>query len=225
MRRKTLAVGAFLLILAAYTYLNPALTSPISSSLGSVSTDTVFSQNNVVPVAPQNFSYYKANLTKGYSLVVSLATNPGNVDVLLMNQGNFSLWSSNNGVSAATYPVSKLHVANYSFTFTNNERSQVFFVVLVSHSVNETTEVLLSTTATRPSQTALLLFPLLLGFLGVVIFGYGLGGGGKKEKQAEKGKTTPKPTPKVDQTPRCKICGSTLKPGSQFCPNCGKSQL
>ena len=230
MRKKTAAIGAILIILAAYLYVSPSITSPISASLGQVSTDTVFQHNSVIPIAPQNYSYYEANLTQGDSLVVTLTTNPSNVDVLIMNQGNFSLWASGKAVAYSTYPESVLHVSNYSFTFTNSEKSQNFYVVLVSHSASEPTEVLLQATGTRPSQFAILLFPVLVGFVGLIVLYVGLRGGGPKDaKQDRKGKAKPTSTAaSVQARPlaaTCVHCGAELKPGSQFCPVCNKSQL
>ena len=198
--------------------------TPVSSSLGLMGTDTVYDTNSVIRVAPQNFSSYPANLTSGDTLVVSLTSNPGDIDVLLMNQGNYSLWSSGTGVSYSTYPESALKVSNYSFSFTNDEKTQTFLIVLVSHSAAPT-EVLISAMATRPSAESLLLFPVLFGFVGIVVMGLAFrGGGAKKEEEAEGGEE-PAPPLVQSQTPKCRHCGAELQSGNQFCPSCHKSQL
>jgi len=227
MRRRTAAVGALLLVVAVYLYFNPSLTAPVSNSLGQMSTDNVYSYNSVVRVAPENFSYYPANLTSGDTLVVSLTSNPGNIDVLLMNQGNYSLWSSGNGVSFSTYPESALKVSNYSFSFTNNEKTQTFFIVFVSHST-ASTAVLLNTAATKPSEESILLVPFLVGFVGLVVLTVAFRGGGTKDEGEEDERTqqqTAQVSQAAPQVPNCRHCGAVLEPGNQFCPSCHKSQL
>lgn len=229
MRKKTAILGALLIAAAAYLYVTPSLTSPLAASLGQTGTDTVFDKNSVIPVSPQNSSFYEANLTKGESLVVTLMTNPGNIDVLLMNQGNFSLWSSGSAVSYSTYPESALHVSNYSFTFTNDERSQDFFVVFVSHSAAEPTEVLLHAKGTRPSQASLLVFPVVIGLVGFAVLGFAARGGGRRGARrvgGEGGSSRPAEAAQAHvQVNACRHCGAALTPGSQFCPVCSKSQL
>jgi len=229
MRRKTSAVGAVLIIAALVLYFNTSLTIPLVSLLGSSGTDTVFDRNSVIPIAPQNYSFYDANLTTGDTLAVSLTTHPGNIDVLLMNQGNFSLWSSGAKVSYSTYPESSLNVSSYSFSFTNTEETQIFYVVLVSHTATESTEVLMHAVGTRPSQSALLLFPVAFGLAGVVVLGVALRGGGGKGG----GKTSlpgpaargAQPAQSAARKDTCRHCGAALKPGSDFCASCNRSQL
>ncbi|MDG6901413.1 MAG: zinc ribbon domain-containing protein [Nitrososphaerota archaeon] len=228
MRRKTSLVGALLIVVALFLYVSPSVTAPLSPYLGQSSVDTVFDRNSVTPVAPLNYSFYGVNLTAGDSLTVSLTTNPGNIDVLLMNQGNFSLWSSGGKVSYSTYPESILHVSNYSFSFTNDGKPQEFFVVLVSHSSTEETTVLLHAVGTRPSQVSLLLFPFVFGLIGVVVLGLGLRGGGKKVKTQPRTVAQAAPPAQAGlarvQSEFCRHCGAALHPGSQFCPSCNKSQ-
>jgi len=229
LRRTISAVGALLIIAAVFLYLNPSLNIPLSANLGQVGTETVFDRNVVVPIAPQGYSNYSVNLLTGDTLSVSLTTNPGNIDVLLMNQGNFSLWSSSTRGAYSTYPESHLQVSNYSFTFTSSEKPQDFYLVLVSHSTAPT-EVLLQATGTRPSQEALLLFPLIFGLVGIVVLAVGLRGGGKKGAEQTQAAPTSqsRPTPATQTQPQslfCRHCGAALKAGSQFCPACNKSQL
>jgi len=229
LRKKTSAVGAVLILAALFLYFSTSVTLPMVALLGPSGTDTVFDKNIVIPIAPQNYSFYDANLTNGDTLAVSLTTHPGNIDVLLMNQGNFSLWSSGAKVSYPTYSESSLNVSSYSFSFTNAEKTQTFYVVLVSHTPSESTEVLLQAIATRPSQSALLLFPALFGLAGVVVLGVGLRGGGAKgvEKAKPQGPAA-RPAEAAQPKPRsefCRHCGAALKAGSDFCPSCNKSQL
>lgn len=202
---------------------------PLSSSLGQMGTETVFSTDKVIPIAPQSYGNYNASLMTGDTLAVTLTSNPGGIDVLLMNQGNFSLWSSSSKGSYFTYPESHLQVSNYSFTFTSSEKTQEFYVVLVSHSTTPT-EVLLQATSTRPSEESLLLFPLVSGFVGIVLLWAGVRGGGKSEGAQKKGAaaTQAPPTqasPSKAEGEFCRHCGAALRPGSQFCPACNRSQL
>ena len=217
------------MIVGLFLYFNASLTIPMVALLGSSGTATVFDRNIVVPIAPQNYSFYDANLTTGDTLAVTLTTHPGNIDVLLMNQGNFSLYSSGAKVSYPTYSESSLNVSSYSFSFTNNERSQTFYVVLVSHASSEPTEVLLHATGSRPSQSALLLFPVVFGLAGVVVIGVALRGGGAKggkkaNPKAPAAQAAQSSLPKA-RSDICRHCGAALKAGSDFCPSCNKSQL
>jgi hypothetical protein len=181
MRRRVAALGALLIVFALFLYSNPSLTV----SFGLVTSDTVFDKTSLVSIAPQNFSFYEVNLQPGDALSVSLATNPGNVDVLLMNQGNFSQWSQRVRGSYSTYPESALHVSNYSFSFTSSEPAQNYFVVMVAHSANESTNVLLHAVATRPSQDSILLLPLIVAFLGLIILVFAVRSGGRKAGRIE----------------------------------------
>jgi hypothetical protein len=217
------------LVLAAFLYLNPTLTSTLTSNLGAVGTETAYDRTRVVSIAPQNYSYVDAKLAPGDSLAVSLTSNPGNIDVLIMNQGNFSLWSQGGRGSYSTYPQSLLHVSNYSFVFKNEEASQTFFVVLVSHSSSQETETLVHAVVTRPSQLAPLLFPLLFCLVGAAVLGLAARGGRKASgkpdsKHPAVRSPSAEPTHASTAVPRCRHCGATLVPGSAFCPSCGRSQ-
>jgi hypothetical protein len=229
LRRKTAFLGALLVIVALLLYFTPSVTTQLAGYLGPTGTDTLFNYNSVVTIPPQDSSPYNASLTTGDSLAVSLTTHPGNIDVILMNQGNFTLWSKGTGVSYQTYAESALNVSTYSFTFTNKEKTQTFYVVLVSHSSTESTEVLLHAIGSRPSQAGILLFPALFGVAGIVVLLIALRGGGPKVEAKVK---TPVSTARAAQQPQtqvrsdfCRHCSAALKPGSDFCPSCNKSQL
>ena len=228
MRRKTSTLGAVLLLIGIFLYFNAPLMVPLTTYLGSSGTDTVFDRNNVVIIPPQGSSSFNATLANGDTLSVALTTHPGNIDVLLMNQGNFSLWSASARSSYSTYSESVLDVSDYTFVFTNAEKNQTFYLVLVSHSSNDTTEVLLHAIGTRPSESALLLFPATFGLVGILVLGVGLRGGGSKKEAAAK---TAGPAAQArnsqptSQAGVCRHCGAALKPGSNFCPSCNKSQL
>ena len=93
MRKRLALLGVLLLLAAALIYVYPSIASPISSGLGQNAISVVLDSTNVISIAPQGSNFYAANMSGGDTLAVSLTTNPGNVDVLLMNRGNFSLWS------------------------------------------------------------------------------------------------------------------------------------
>ena len=222
-------MGAALLVVAIFLYFNTSLTIPFATLLGSSGTDMTFDRNNVIIIPPQSSSNYSASLANGDTLSVSLSTHPGNIDVLLMNQGNFSLWSSAARSSYSTYPESVLNVSNYTFTFTNQEKNQTFYLVAVSHSANDTTDVLLHAVGTRPSQAALLLLPILFGLVGILVLGVGLRGGGgtgkKTPSRTESAAPAVQAAKPVPQIGICRHCGAALEPGSDFCPSCNRSQL
>lgn len=222
-------MGAVLLIAGLFLYFTTSLTIPMVALLGPSGTSTVFDNNSVVQVPPQNYSAYPANLTTGETLIVSLTTHPGQIDVLLMNQGNYSLWHSGAQVTSSTYQVSSLNVSSYSFSFANNEKTQTFYVVLVSHTAAEPTEVLLHSVGTKPSQSALLLFPVVFGLAGVLVLGVALrGGGAKGGAKANRQQPAVQAVQSAQLKARsdfCRHCGAALKAGSDFCPSCNKSQL
>lgn len=224
MRKRLAGLGVLLLLLALLTYLYPSTVSPLSASLGQTSVSTVLDKTNVISIQPEGSSSYFTNLSNGDSLAASMTTNPGNVDVLLMNQENFNLWNSSSRGSYSTYPQSALHVSNYSFTFTNSEQKQDFYVVLVSHSSAERTSVLLHVVVTRPSQVSLLLFPIIFGALGVVVLLVARGGGARRPSAPSGRMQSQSQKVQGSQGDFCRHCGVALSPGAQFCPSCNRSQ-
>ena len=225
MRRRVAALGALLLLAAAFLYTNPSFGNPISASFGQAGQTTFLERNVLVRITSQNYSYYEVPLATGDSIAVSFAANPGGVDVFLMNQGNFTLWAASEQGSY-TYAEAALRVSNYSFEFTNMGQGQNFYVVLASHSA-EATSVLMHVVGARPSQLTLLLLPSILGLIGVLSLAYGLRGGRAKQesRKSEVGRSGPQPSSPPPPVEFCRYCGAVLRPGSQFCLSCHRSQI
>ena len=229
MKRKTTALASIILIAGLYLFYSPGATSAMDSSLGIAVTQVVYDRTSVVVVAPQNYSFVSAKLQQGDSLNVVLTANPGNVDVLLMNQGNFSEWASSRGGSYGSYSQSALHVSNYTFSFIDTESTQLFYVVFLSHASNDVTTVLVHTVIERASYYFALLLSLTLCAVGAILLGYGLLSGRSKQGQAHVGipaVSPPEPRATFAETgpSLCRHCGAALMPGDSFCSSCGKSQ-
>lgn len=223
MKKRTAALAATLLLLALFLFSNPAVAEMLVSNLGITSTETTYDRVSVVSIGPLNDSFFSTKLTPGSSLSVSLRANPGDIDVLLMNQGNFTLWGHGNGGSYSTYPQSRLAVSNYSFVFANEEEEGQYYVILISHSPDQATQVLAHMVVTSPSQLGALILPLLLGSIGAVMMGYAVVGRRQGATKAGSARPSGKAVPSSPSA-FCPHCGVALEPGVSFCPSCGRSR-
>jgi hypothetical protein len=228
MKRRLAALAAILLIIALYLAANPTTSDMLTSSMGVTNYQTNYDRTDVLSVRPLNYSFFETSLTPGGTLGVSLSANPGNVDVLVMNQGNFSLWARGGEIGYSTYPQSRLGMANYSFVF-GSQSTGNFYVILVSHSTDQTTQVIVHRVVTSPSQFESLFLPLVLGLVGVILLGFA------RRRTRKKGNATkqpagPGPSPAADEPAApaadkfCKHCGAAFESGAAFCPSCGKAQ-
>jgi hypothetical protein len=229
MKRKTAALAAALLIAALYLFFNPGTLAPATGSLGIGGIQSVYDKTSVVAVEPLNYSYVAVNMATGDSLKVDMDANPGGLDVLLLNQGNFSSWVSSKGGSFDTYPQSALRVSNYSFAFTSSEPSQAFYILLVSHSASQISDALMHIQVTRTSDYSGTLFPLLFGLIGVVLMAYAFAGrrtgdGASRSAQQPPSLGQAQGVSAGSASPFCRHCGAALEPGNAFCPSCNRSQ-
>lgn len=228
MKRRLAAVGAVLLILALYLAVSPITSDMLASTMGVTNYQTNYDRTDVLSVRPLNYSYFETTLTPGGTLGLSLSANPGDIDVLVMNQGNFSLWTRGGGTAYSTYPQSRLGVSNYSLTFESQSTGN-YYIILVSHSTDQVTQVIVHRTVTSPSQFENFFLPIILGLVGVVLLGFA-SRRKKKKADAVEPPASPAPTAAAEEAaPQtadkfCSHCGAAFEAGAAFCPSCGKAQ-
>ena len=225
MKRRVAAFGALLLVLALYLATNPLESQALAGSVGLNGSTVVVDQTRVMTVDALNSSYFGEAIPSGGSLTVSLVADPGGIDVLVLNQGNFSLWAQGGGGSYSTYAQSRLDVSNYSFAFAP-ARGGTYFVVLVSHQRSASTQALVRYSVTAPSYALAFLVPSSLGAVGILALALSLWSRGGKALPAQAQPRAPAADgpPAEPAAPSCAHCGSPLQPGSAFCPGCGRSQ-
>jgi len=218
MRRKVLAVGV-LLILVAMLILRQGtqVLTPLAGLAGlssSYTKETVLLPPTLLSVPASNYSFVSEDLPLGSGLTGSLQVADGReVAFYVMNQGNFSLWRAGHPSSLV---LAEPIVVSYNFTLSPSEAGTYFFVFDNQDTSPRTVIFNLSTTQ---SVTVLNPFIQYSGFelliVGVGLSLLGLRGGGKKAK----------PNPVLKSVWKCKFCGALNETdGRAFCVECGRSQ-
>jgi hypothetical protein len=229
MMRILFVAGVIVLIFGLVLYLSPPALSSFSSGTGITSSSITASKTLYFTVKPGNYSDLPVALSSQNNLVVNFESQPAGVGFLLMNQGNFTKFSSGNGSTGGVqiYNVSRLDVSNYSFSFSPNTLgSQNYHLVFKSLAGrNVTTDIVLSfkiTTQSSAFDVSYVQIAVLL--ISLILLGFGVFGGGRRRGGRTKVLATPTST-FGKETASCKFCGASISTGSVFCPTCQRSQV
>lgn len=220
-------IGVIVLLLGVYLVfdLGPLLTA--SGFVGVSNQQTVYDANLVVPVRPSGYNNVSVELTPQDTLNASMHSNPGGIDFLLMNQGNFSNYAENNGSLYHVYTQSHLNISYYSFVLNDVGYNGKLYLVFVSHSQvsSGNTDVLLHVTVIRTFVPSRLQYvPMGIAVVGVALIAYGAIAGQKKKIVREIPTPQSQDTSKEDSKVPCRFCGSPIDRSALFCPSCKKSQ-
>lgn len=218
------------MILGLYLAFSPPTFAALSYQVGLANQQTTLDKNYVLPLNESNYANLPVVLSPQDNLSVSMQANPGGIDFLFMNSGNYSLWSARNVSSYQVYSQSKLNVTNYSFSFSGYGSNQDYYLVFVSPGGRSgNTDVLLHMVVQSTSSVQEAGYvPFLIMIIGVALIGMGLFTRKKSEK-VERGRqvidTLPEPTTiGQSSTPKCQFCGASMNKGTLFCPACKRSQ-
>jgi hypothetical protein len=217
LRRKTLTVGAFLILVAILLFEQGAqVLTPLADIAGLSShytKETVILSPTLYSVPASNYSFVSEDLPGGSQFVGSLQVADGReVAFYVMNEGNFSLWRTGHPpVLVLVEPIA----VSYNFTLSPSVPGTYYFVFDNQDNSPRTVIFSLSSTQTVTALNPLLQyagFELLL--LGAVLSFLGLKGGKRK----------PEPSPVVESGWKCKFCGALNEEERVFCVKCGRSQ-
>ena len=150
-------------------------------------------------------------------MTAGIQANPVPIDVLIMTQGNYSLFESLNGTSGSVPVVfSKLNVTSYTASFTATA-SGLYYLVLITPRTNTYTDVVVQLAITRfiitDAQNDL---PYVIVVFGVILLALGVLSRPSKPAapsapQKKQGQTTKAITPAVAQATVSQAQGSTTK--------------
>ncbi len=164
-------------------------------------------------------------LTPQDNLSASIQSNPSGMDFLLMNSGNYSLWSARGGTSYQVYSQSKLNIGNYSFSFSNTNPGNYYLVFDSTIARNMSTDVLVHIVVIRtlvsPEADYL---PTIVTLLGVVLIATGSVTGRKRPEIVEGSHQESNIASIPVESAKCQFCGEPTSPGAIFCPVCKRSQ-
>jgi hypothetical protein len=217
MRRKTLTVGAFLILIALLIFeQGTQVLTPLADITGLSSQYTqeiVILSPTLYSIPALNYSFVSEDLSSGSHLIGSLQVAEGlAVAFYVMDAGNFSLWRT--GRPSALVLAEPIAIS-YNFTLSPSVAGTYYFVF--DNQDNSPRTVILSLSST---QTVTVLSPLLQYasfeslLLGVLLAFLGLGGGKKKAK----------PSPVVKAGWKCKFCSALNEEERVFCVKCGRSK-
>jgi hypothetical protein len=217
MRRKTVTVGALLILVAILLFEQGAQAlTPLAGFTGLSShytQETVILSPTLYSIpASSNYSVSE-DLSSGNQLIGSLQVAEGReVAFYVMNEGNFSLWRTGRpSVLVLVEPIA----VSYNFTLSPAVTGTYYFVF--DNQDNSPRTVIFSLSS---AQTVTVLSPLLqyasfeLLLLGAVFSFLGLRGGKRKVK----------PSAVVVSGWKCKFCGASNEEKRVFCVKCGRSQ-
>jgi len=217
MRRKTLTIGVFL-VLVGVLLLEQGTQSltPLADIAGQTShytQETIILSPTLYSVPASNYSFVSEDLPSGSQVVGSLQVAEGReVAFYVMNEGNFSLWRT--GRPSALVLAEPIAVS-YNFTLSTSVAGTYYFVF--DNPDNSPRTVIFSLSSV---QSLTLLNPLLqyadfeLLLIGAILTFLGLRGGKKK----------PRPSPVVDSGWKCKFCRAMNEEGRAFCVKCDRSR-
>lgn len=215
--------GIIALILGAYLVFSPPAYNAFSLGVGLSSQQTMLDRTSVVSLSGSNSSSIMVPLTPQDNLSASIQSNPRGIDFLLMNAGNYSLWSGKNSGSYQVYSQSKLNIGNYSFSFSTKYSDNYYLVFDSPAARNVSTDVLVHILVVRMLTSPEASYvPTIVALLGVVLIALGSITGTKKQDVLEGHEALPSSPPATSA--RCQFCGTALNPGNIFCPVCKKSQ-
>jgi hypothetical protein len=224
--------GAILLILALLvsTYFSAYLAQGLNYvGVSNQSPQKEF--NQFVHASAGQCSNVPFNLTTTDVMTASVQSNPGGIDVLIMNQGNFTSFEAGNCTgSTGVYPESRFNVTAYTFSFNETEGSgQYHLVFVVPHSASSA-DILVHMSIVRTVTTVEESYlPYFLAVIGIILIGIGMISFPKRAPPpprappAQQRPQAPYPAAAPAQV-KCRYCGAALSPGQAFCPSCNRSQ-
>jgi hypothetical protein len=221
-----IVLGALLVAIGALVFAYPGVFSSQVPASGHLL---------LVRVSPNNYSYVQQTLSPQQTLQVTMSSSPDSVDFFLMNNGNFSAWTSRGSAPTNVYPQTRLDVKNYTFPLIGSGSPQSYSLVFVSRSSSTSTNVLLQLeTAQGVDTLQSLVVPIIFLASGVAS---ALFGATRRQKVVEAppqsdesqgggflglfGGTDPGVKSVVA---KCRYCGADVGAGSAFCPSCKRAQ-
>lgn len=216
-RRKTLAVGVFLLLIAIVLFeQGTQVLTPMAEVTGLSShyiEESAILPPTLYSVPASNYSFVSEDLLSGTHLLGALQVADGReVAFYVLDEGNFSLWRAGRPSMLA---LVELVAISYNFTLSPTISGTYYFVF--DNQDNSPRRVIFSLSSAR---TVTALNPLLqyadfeLLLIGIVLSFLGLRGGMKKSKLS----------PVVESGWKCKFCGALNEERLAFCVTCCRSQ-
>jgi hypothetical protein len=227
MRRRTLTLGVFLILLAVFVLEQGVqVFAPIADLAGLT---THYTRENVIlpptiySVPGANYSFASEDLTGGGHFVGALQVTGGReVGFYVMNEGNFSLWRA--GRPASLILVEPMAIS-YNFTLSPSVSGTYYFVFdnqdsspnVVIFSLSSVQDVTVLNPLVQYAGFELLLLGVVLSFLGV--------GGGKRKVKEKPAPAKAEPARVQDSGWNCKFCGArNSAEDHMFCSKCGRAQ-